>query len=201
MARTRHRQPGATGFCRLSGAARSSGLQRGFTFFELLMIVVLIGMLATVMMPSLAPSETVKLDLVATEIADGMRFARSEALRLGVARGFRQPSNERRIRIFSMDNATSPATLVYDVYHPIDKQIYDKDLTQQPFAFAGKIIQAHAFRGNCDAPDSIFFDARGIPWCTDPDDVLLEDFELTLILGSDTRKIYLHGISGRVTVR
>ena len=201
MARTRHRQPGATGFGRLSGSTRNSGFQRGFTLFELLMIVVLIGMLATVMVPSLAPSETVKLDLVATEIADGMRFARSEALRLGVARGFRQPSNEKRIRIFSMDTLTSPATLVYDVYHPIDKQIYDKDLTQQPFAFAGTIIQAHAFRGTCDAPDSIFFDAGGIPWCTDPDDVLLEDFELTLILGSDTRKIYLHGISGRVTVR
>lgn len=198
MARTRHRHP------RVFGSPESSpnsGLQRGYTFFELLMVVVLVGMLATVMVPSLAPSETTKLDLAATEIADAMRFARSEALRLGVARGFRQLSSEKRIRIFSLDSLTSPATLVYDVYHPIDKQLYDKDLTRQPFAFAGTIRQAQAFRGTCDTPDSIYFDAGGVPWCTDPDDVLLEDLELKLILGSDIRRVYLHGISGRVTVQ
>ena len=166
-----------------------------------MLFFVIVSALATVVLPTLAPGQSIKLDLVATEIADAMRFARVEALRLGVARGFRQESTTKRVRVFSMDTQTTPATLVYDIYHPIDKQIYDKSFEVQPFAFTGDMNHTQTYRGTCNTPENIFFDAGGIPWCADPDDVLLDRFDITLTLGVDSRVVTLHGLTGRVTIQ
>jgi len=100
-----------------------------------------------------------------------------------------------------MDTVTSPATLVYDIYHPVDKRLYDRDLTRRPFDFTGSMNQAPVFRGTCDSPEDIYFDADGTPWCADPDDVLVQNLVITLTLGFETRTVTLQGINGRVTVQ
>lgn len=201
MARTIFRRTGAV-YSRESPAP-TFGMtsQLGFSLFELLFVITIIGLLSIVIQPSLGPGEGIKLDLAAMEVADSLRFARSEALRLGVARGVSQQSIEKRFRVFSMDTLTSPATLVYDVYHPVDKQFYDRQLGQAPFAFGGDITRTPSFRGTCNAPEDIYFDADGIPWCADPDDVLLNGVTITLTLGADTRTVLLYGISGRVVIQ
>jgi prepilin-type N-terminal cleavage/methylation domain-containing protein len=176
-------------------------VQRAYTLIELLIVVILVGLVATVAIPSLAPGESRKLDLAATEIANAMRFARSEAMRLGVAQGYIQVSSPNRIRVFSLDTGSTPATAVYDVYHPIDKQIYDRWLKDQPFAFTGDINRTVSFRGTCNTPAKVYFDAAGIPWCLDPGDVLVDRIDVTLTLGSGSRVVTLHGITGRVTIQ
>ena len=197
----RCQEPGAIGFFGPPLPGPKAARQRGYTLVELLLVLVIVSVLAIVVMPTMAPGESIKLDLAATEIADAMRFARVEALRLGVVRGFRQQSAAKRVRVFSMDTLTSPATLEYDIYHPIDKQIYDRNFGQQPFAFSGDMNHARTYRGTCNTPENVFFDAGGIPWCADPDNVLLERFDVTLTLGASSRVVTLHGISGRVTIR
>lgn len=197
----RYQEPGAIGFFRPPAPGPNAAGQRGYTLVELVLVLVIVSALATVVVPALAPGQSIKLDLVATEIADAMRFARVEALRLGVARGFRQESTTKRVRVFSMDTLNSPATLVYDIYHPIDKQLYDRSFEEQPFAFTGDMNHTQTYRGTCDTPENIFFDAGGIPWCADPDNVLLDRFDVTLTLGADSRVITLHGITGRVTIQ
>ena len=192
---------GYVGIFRPPGAAPHAVVQRAYTLTELLVVIVLVGLAATVAMPSLAPGEGRKLDLVATEIANAIRFARDESIRLGVPMGFRQQSSTRRIRVFSMDTGTTPATLVYDVYHPIDKQIFDRNFEQQPFAFTGSMNPTRTYRGSCSRPGSVFFDAGGIPWCSDPGDVLLDRFDVTLTLGTSSRVVSLNGITGRVTIQ
>ena len=197
----RYQEPGAIGFFRPPGPGVAG--QRGYTLVELVLVVIIVSALASVVLPKLAPGQNIKLDLAATEIAAAMRFARVEALRLGVARGFRQESTAKRVRVFSMDTQTTPATLVYDIYHPIDKQLYDKSFAQQPFAFTGDMDNTPTYRvgTTCNAPENIFFDAGGIPWCADPDDVLLIRFDVTLTIGANSRVVTLHGLTGRVTIQ
>lgn len=201
MGRKGRRNPGTTAANRRQGVARGATRQRGFTFFEMLMVVLIVGMLASVMLPSLAPGENIKLDLVAAELADAMRFARSEAIRLGEPMGFRQESSGNRIRVFRMDTRTVPATLVYDIYHPVDRNVYDRQLKEPPYAFTGQMADGALYRGICDAPGSIYFDAAGVPWCADPADVLVESLSIKLSLGAGERVVTLHGINGRVTIR
>ena len=175
--------------------------QRGYTLLELLVVAVIVGLVATVAMPSSSSGDAATLDLVAAEVADAIRFARGEAMRLEVARGFRQQSTAKRIRVFSMDNATTPATLVYDIYHSVDKHLYEREFEKQPFAFGGTITRNATFRGTCNLTGNIFFDANGTPWCANPDYVLLEQFDVTLTLGQASRLVRLDGITGRVTIQ
>ena len=175
--------------------------QRGYTLLELLVVATIVGLVATVAMPSSSSGNAATLDLVAAEVADAIRFARGEAMRLEVARGFRQHSGTKRIRVFSMDNATTPATLVYDIYHSVDKHLYDREFEQQPFAFGGTMTRIATFRGTCNQTGNIYFDASGTPWCANPDNVLVEQFDVTLTLGQVSRLVRLDGITGRVTIQ
>jgi len=176
-------------------------MQRGYTLLELLVVAIIVGLIATLAVPSSSSGDAATLDLAAAEVADAIRFARGEAMRLGVARGFRQESTAKRLRVFSMDTNTTPATLVYDIYHSVDKHLYDRELEQQPFAFAGAMTRNAAFRGTCNQTGNIYFDANGTPWCADPDNVLLEQFDVTLTLGQASRVVTLDGITGRVTTQ
>ena len=175
--------------------------QRGYTLLELLVVAVIVGLVATVAMPSSSSGDAATLDLVAAEVADAIRFTRGEAMRLGVARGFRQHSGTKTIRVFSMDNATTPATLVYDIYHSVDKHLYDREFEQQPFAFGGVMTRNVTFRGTCNQTGNVFFDANGTPWCANPGNVLVDQFVVTLTLGQNSRLVRLDGITGRVTIQ
>jgi prepilin-type N-terminal cleavage/methylation domain-containing protein len=189
------------GVLRMTAVPRRAAAQRAYTIIELLVVVVLLSLAASIVTSPPTIVNSRKLDLTASEIANAIRFARSEAMRTGNARGFHQQKGVKRIRVFSIDNDSLPATVAYDVYHPLDKKLYVKDFNQQPFAFDGDIRNRIIYRGNCNAATEVYFDAGGIPWCSDPDDILLEEFEITLNLGSDSRVVTLDGITGRVTVQ
>jgi prepilin-type N-terminal cleavage/methylation domain-containing protein len=185
---------------RLTAAPKRAVKQQAYTIIELLAVVVLIGLTATIAMPSVTPGESKRLDLVAAETANAMRFARSEAMRTGEAKGF-IVNDPLRIRVFSIDIDASPLTREYNVYHPVDKNIYTRIFAQQPFAFGGDVSRNMDYRGTCSVKRAVYFDADGIPWCSDPVDVLLEQFVVTLTQGADSRVVTLNGITGRVTIQ
>ena len=173
----------------------------GVTLVELLVVIAIIGVVAVAATPFLSSANPHQLDLAAEEFADAMRFARSEAMRTGDPRGFRQQSTAKRIRVFRPDTGTAPWTLNYDVYHPVGKQLYDIDLNTHPFAVADSVSHNPVFRGSCNNIDNIYFDRSGIPRCADPQTVLLEQLDVSLTSGGHTRVVTLHGITGRVTVQ
>ena len=175
--------------------------ERGYSLLELLAVVIILGVAASVVIPDISTTNPNKLDLAAGELAQAMRYARSEAIRTGEPRGFRQQSTEKRIRVFTPDTSASPWTLNYDVYHPVSKKLYDIDLDTHAFARADSLSHNRVYRGTCNKPGSVYFDSSGIPRCTDPETVLLQQFDVTLTLGSHTRVVSLSRITGRVTVQ
>ena len=181
--------------------SRISRHEFGFSLLELLIVVTILGIAAAVAIPDLSSTNTNKLELAAEEFAQAMRFARSEAIRTGQPHGFTQQSTARRIRVFRADTGTSPWSLIYDVYHPLSKQLYDIDLDNHAFASANSINRTTAFIGTCDTRRKIYFDNNGIPRCVDPETILLQQFDVSFTLGNHTRVVTLHGITGRVTVQ
>jgi type II secretion system protein H len=175
--------------------------ERGYSLPELLAVVIILGVAAAVAIPDISTTNPNKLDLAAEELAQAMRYARSEALRTGEPRGFRQQSSTKRIRVFRPDTSATPWALVYDIYHPVSKQLYDIDLDTHPFVQVDSLSHNRVYRGTCNKPGSIYFDSSGIPRCVDPETVLLEQFDVTLTLGNHTRVVTLNGITGRVTVQ
>jgi len=175
--------------------------ETAYTLVEILIVVSLLGIVAAVAVPNYSSVNPQPLDLAAEEIANAMRFARSEAMRLGRPIGFRQHSINKRIRVFRADTGTAPWTLNYDVHHPLSKHLYDVELDSHPFAAADSVSHNRVYRGTCDKPGNVYFDGNGTPWCADPETVLLEQYDVTLTLGTHTRVVSLHGISGRVTVQ
>ena len=181
----------------MQGGSRNSG----FTLTEILVVVAILGIVASVAIPSITSSNPQTLELAAEEFANAMRFARSEAMRLGTPIGFRLHSGNKRIRVFRADTGTAPWTLNYDVHHPLSKHLYDIELDSHPFAAADSLSHNRVYRGTCNQPGNVYFDSNGTPWCAEPETVLLEQFDVTLTLGSHSRVVTLHGISGRVTVQ
>ncbi len=174
--------------------------EQGFSLVELLIVISILGVVASVAVPDISTSNVSRLELAATEIADAMRFARSESMK-GSPRAFRQLSDQQRIRVYRPDISTSPWGEIYDVYHPLSKQIYDIKLTSHAFASVDNTSHNRVYRGTCNTSNQIYFDINGTPWCTDPETVLLDQFDVTLTSGSNTRIVTLHGITGRVTVQ
>ncbi len=174
--------------------------QVGYTLVELVITVTIIGVIAAVAVPASSSGSDKRLQLAAEEFAAAMRFARTESIRTGEPHGFRQQSSAKRIRVFRLDQSTSPATLVYDVYHPVDKQLYDFELDLHPLAAADTLTRSPNYYGTCNITGNIYFDANGTARCADPDTVLLEKFELRFDLGTQQRTVTVDGITGRVTV-
>lgn len=174
---------------------------RGVSLVELSLVVAILGVIAIVVLPQLSATDPVKLDMAAEIQAEAMRYARSEAMRRGEPIGFRQQNAQKRMRMFSLDTGTSPWGVLYDVYHPIDKQLWDIKLDEHPFAAAETVATTKQFRGTCNTPSNVYFDALGIARCADPETVPLERYVVTLTLGGHSRSVSLDGPSGRVTIQ
>ncbi len=184
-----------------AGRACPRRSQLGVSLLELTLVVAILGVISVVVFPQITATDPTKLDLAAQEVAEAMRFARTEAMRQGKPIGFRQQNLAKRIRIFSVDTGTSPWTIVNDVRHPLSKKIWDIKLDDHPFAAADSVTTNKVFRGTCNTPSNIYFDAHGMARCADPETVAVETYQVTLALGNHTRTVSLDGFSGKVTVQ
>ena len=174
---------------------------KGFSLLELLLVLMVVGIVAVAAIPDLSSGDHHRLKLAAGEIAGAIRFARSEALRTGEPHGFQLQTTDARIRVISADTGSNPWTPRYDVEHPGDHDFYDIELADHPYATIQVIVRNASFHGSCNDPDMIYFDTRGTPWCGDGSGPLLEQYDLTLSFGGQSRVVSLHSITGRVTVQ
>jgi len=173
--------------------------ETGYTLVELIITVTILVIIAAIAVPAASTDSEKRLQEIAAEFAAAMRFARSESMRTGEPHGFRFLTNQYRIRVFTADTAANPWTWIWDVYHPVDKQLYDytfpADLTP--------VTHTPAFHGGsaCNRPGVIYFDENGTPWCLEPETVLLDSYQLNLSTAAGQATVRLDGITGRVTVQ
>ncbi len=174
--------------------------QGGLTLIELVVVISVIAIIAAIAYPALPKDDSQELDMAAAEFAAAIRFARNESMRTGEPHGFRFLVNQYRIRVFRADTSVNPWTWIWDVYHPIDKQLYDHTFPADLTGSAIPVEHTPVYRGTCDRQGVVYFDENGTPWCLEPETVLLESYRLDFVTDTANVAITLDGITGRVTI-
>lgn len=184
-----------------TGDAMNRRQEKGYTLVELLIVISILTLVAAIAMPDYSSTSDEQLRMVTAEFATAIRFARSESLRTGEPHGFQFLTSQYRIRVFRADTSGSPWTSLWDVYHPLDKTLYDYTFPPDLAGSGVPVTHSPIYRGTCNAVGVVYFDANGTPWCLDPANVLLETYRLDLAAGTEQATVSLDGITGRVTVQ
>lgn len=179
---------------------RSIKGQKAYSLVEILAVVLIIGVSAAVFIPNLFVTREYRLELAVNEVVQALRYARSEAIRVNDRKGVLPDSNALRIQVFSVDAGTNPWTLVFDIYDPLSKKIYDVKLNEVAEAQVDSMQLSASYSGNCNS-QAIVFDTMGEPVCADPSGVRITNYQIDLNLDSYQRQISLNGASGRVVVQ
>lgn len=173
--------------------------QRGFSLLELSIVVVLLGMAAVIAMPSVSTSEDYRLALAQSDVADAVRFARDEARRTGVVHGVSASNTNNRVRVFRLDESQNPNARIFDVYHPVWKQIYTVELDAEPYRGVVLTAVAGQLTGACNDPTNVVFDSAGVTRCFEPVTTRIGNASISLNLGDFERTVAIGSYTGRVT--
>ena len=108
----------------------------GFTLFELLIVVVLLGIIASAAIPMLASNDPQKLNVAAEETANTLRFALSEARRTGGYVLVDGKSSSGHLKLFySNSNANvPPAANTAPINDPLTKRAVNLNLGANSFS-------------------------------------------------------------------
>ena len=171
--------------------------QNGFTYLEIVIVVIILGIVAAAAMPNFSSSDPTKLDIATAEISEAIDFARTEAIRTKVTRGISIDTALDEIKVYSKP-ATTP---VYDVYHPIDKKLYDILLKSMNQTKGVDVASATFTYSNGVSNSLLDFNSNGIPKYTSTTDYMLTSGAITLSFKGQLRKIIIAPMTGRVTVQ
>ena len=179
--------------------------EHGFSLLELLIVVTILGIAASVAIPDISTTNTTKLDLAADKIARAIRFARSESQRTGEIHGVEISQNTQRVVVYKADLTTTPVSMDTIVYHPLSRQPYDFDVDDSTMT-SGVIINntQDPFLYAAGRRKNLLFDASGIPiWIVNATSstYILEDGLVQLNFGRGNRSVRVAQITGRVTVQ
>ena len=186
--------------------SRNRGRYHGYTLVEMLVVVTITGLVASLALPSLSTGGTTKIDLAATEVATAIRFARSEALRTGEGHGLTVSQATQQVTVKRYDLTTAPISTLGTLTHPINKHPYDFNVN------TGAGTKGVVISNSQDVFDytglgrrrSLLFDASGTPkWIVGagPTTYLLSDGTVELSYGNLQRQVSVSPMTGRVTVQ
>jgi prepilin-type N-terminal cleavage/methylation domain-containing protein len=184
---------------------RSTNRPTGYTFIEVLVAVMVLGIVMLAATPRLSGADSARLELAASEVAAAVRFARSEAMRTGEVHAiFIDEANE-QVTVEKTDLSTKPASTESILYHPIAKQPYDFNITKN-------VATRDVVVDNAAAPflfptagkqRRLMFDAAGVPVFIDTvvsSTYLLSSAEVKLAQGQLGLGVVVHPFTGRVTI-
>lgn len=173
----------------------------GFTLVEAIIVVVILSVLAAVVLPSFTVIETKRFEQTISEIRHAIEFSQSMAQTTNTAYGVHFRVIEQDIRVYRVDISGASPVRIYDVRHPISKNIYTLQLssTDNPTVLDNTDIKYDSINKS----DFLEFAASsGIPQFNDsgvPREIKKAD--VTIILGDIEQVIEVSDISGRVTLK
>lgn len=172
---------------------------RGYTLFELTLVISILGIIAIAMIPNLSSGNIIKLDLAAEEIANAIRFAKAESIRTGTPHGIETNAFSERVRVYR-NLGLFP---IYDVRHPIDKKLYDIQLNSDSRTKGVDLFSSnYNFDGMINNPFSMTFTKEGIPaTILFGKNFMLTNGSITLNYKNDQRVISIAAMTGRVSIQ
>lgn len=174
-------------------------MERGFSLLELLVVMLILGIIASVVVPQLSSSDSYKLEIASRELANALRFAREEAIRTGTPHGVDYTAATKLLQVYRLDTS---ATHQYDVYHPVDKQLlwldYSATGEQAPVQLDTVTL---LYGGSASNRTYISFDEYGTPrYLNGPIYEMLDNATFVISDAGQTSTINVSPMTGRVTV-
>jgi prepilin-type N-terminal cleavage/methylation domain-containing protein len=177
----------------------------GVTLVELLVVVSILGVVALAAIPDFRSADPARLDLAAGEIAEAIRYARSEALRTGEVHGIEISQNTQRVVVYRADLAATPVGMASILSHPVARQPFDFEVDTHPATSGVTIINAQdPFLYATGRRKNLLFDATGVPiWIVNATGTtyVLQDGLVELGYRNGKRSVRVAPITGRVTVK
>lgn len=179
---------------------------QGISLAELLVVATILGIIATVALPTFQSSDPHKLDLAATQVAEAIRFAQSEAMRTGEVHRVRVLHATEDIEVDKTDLTTLPASAEYLLRHPVTKQLYDFNLNTAAASAGVEITNTQAAfdYSGLGRRKGLMFDAQGTPmffFLSSGETHHLAVGQVQLGYGPHQRIVQVDPYTGRVTIQ
>lgn len=180
-------------------------LQNGITLFEMLIVIAIIALCASIAIPNANTVTPFRADAVAREIARTIRFAQSEAIRTNAWHQVKFDTTAQTVRVYRLVISKNSATedFANPTENPIDKQPYALNFKSGPVSGA---IASSAFNYGPQNTTShtLSFDSTGTPGDIQgdkpKDTYALVSGRVTITNGSQIRKIDIDPLTGRVAI-
>lgn len=174
--------------------------QRGFTLVEVLIVIVILGIVATVAIPLLSSNDPQKLSVAAEETANTLRFALSEAKRTGGYVLVDGKTTAGRLKLYYSNSSANLTTAVND---PLTKRTLDLNVSGS--AFSQGVTLTPQFRAGGSAWTQLLIgpglsQMQGFDGASTNKGALQANSGVLLTLGSQSGTVGINQTTGLVTL-
>ena len=186
----------------LVSQAKTVNRQAGFSLLELLIVITILGITAAILAPNISTTNTNNIELAASEVAQAIRFARSEAIRTGKSHGVHADTSTQLLRVYELKDVSGTLTPDYSVRHPINKKLYQLSFDQDRSLVGMQLFSvAFKFDGLATVRSTLDFDGTGTPKYNNSGTIiLLETATVVISDGSLQKNVSVAPMTGRVSV-